>query len=262
MQQHVQADDVTTGGLHGLGQRRGPRLINRVKEDRDRRERRGVVDRRVRGMVLTRTSAPATVAPRSGSVRSRKSEAIPTARLSATSRSRLLRAPGDDGGLQNAEFGKPHHRRRRRPARPQHDCTADVPCPSTGNTVDIGVVGAPPFRVRTRVFADPTSSARSVRSSAHCNAANLTGHRHRQAHPLGAQTAHQSGHLSARTRCGHTSNRTAPERGTPPDAAAAIWSAQRQAQDRGLACSHYRASRAHRCGVPVRCSPDVPDTRA
>ena len=91
---------------------------------------------------------------------------------------RLVPAARDDGDLGDPQFGQADERRGRGAAGAQDDRVPQVggAWPSAPATPSMSVLSArQPWSVRTRVLAEPTSSARSVRSSANCRAANLPG---------------------------------------------------------------------------------------
>ena len=68
--------------------------------------------------------------------------------------------------------------------------------PSAPVTPSMSVLSARhPLPDRTSVLAEPTSSARAVRSSANLQRREFAGHRHRYADPLGPEIAYQGGQL-------------------------------------------------------------------
>ncbi len=76
----------------------------------------------------------------------------------------------------HAKLGESDDGGRRRAARAHDDRLARPPRPNAPVTPSMSVLSArQPAAVRTSVLADPTSSARAVRSSANRSAANLPG---------------------------------------------------------------------------------------
>ena len=81
--------------------------------------------------------------------------------------------------------------------------------------------------VRTRVLAEPTSSARCGALVGEPQRGELAGHGHRHADPLGPETADQRRAIRRRcTRCARRSSRRGPARGRRPGAVAVTGNAR------------------------------------
>ncbi len=127
------------------------------------------------GMVLTSTSAAATSSASSSLSRPQNRVSTPIRSPRSTSRAALSGSRATTVTPVTPSPARPMIAAGAVPPDPQTSAhpEADPTAPETPST---SVLSArQPVGVRTRVLAEPTSSARSVRSSAHRRAANLPG---------------------------------------------------------------------------------------